>query len=136
MAHESYLYDATDTELYKTDGYGGSDADVDDTERYTDGIDLTVHTGAAIDFKFDGSGGTDDLNLYLYKRRDSSWDGDEIAIWSVTVDSDGSEDIYHFTLDESYGAGHFRFGMTSSGSTDTFEIDVEMRQWRLTDTIS
>ena len=54
MAHSSYLYDEADTELYKTDSYDGSDADVDNTEQYTDDIDLTVNTGAAIDFKLDG----------------------------------------------------------------------------------
>ncbi len=136
MARESHLYDEVDTKLYKTDSYGGSDADIDNTERYTDDIDLTVNTGAAIDFKFDGSGSTDDLIISLYKRRDDNWDGDEIALWSATVDNDGSEDIYHFTIGESYGAGHFRFGMKSSGSTDTFEMDAEMRQWRRTDTIA
>lgn len=136
MAHKSYLYDETDMELYRTDGYGGSDADVDDTERYTDDVDLTVDTGAAIDFKFDGSGNTDDLVLSLYKRRDSNWDGGEIAIWDETIPSDGSEDIYNFTIAGSYGAGHYRFGMKSSGSTDTFEMDVEMRRWRHTETIA
>jgi hypothetical protein len=136
MAHESHLYDEIDTRLYRTDGYGGSDADVDSTERYTGNIDLTVNVGAAVDFKFQGSGIINNLVLYLYKRRNSVWDGNEIALWSATVTSDGSEDSYHFTVDESYGAGHFRFGMKSSGSTDTFEVDVEMRRWRPTDTIA
>ena len=136
MAHESHLYDETDTRLYKTDGYGGSNADVDNIERYTDDIDLTVATGTAVDFKFAGSGSTDNFILYLYKRRNSIWDGNEIALWSVTITNDGSEDTYHFTIDESYGAGHFRFGMKSLGSTDTFEVDVEMRRWRSTDTIA
>jgi hypothetical protein len=136
MAHESHLYDAADTELYKTDGYGGSDADVDNTERFTDDIDQTVNMGSGIDFKFDGSGATDNLVLSLYERRDEDWDGSEIAVWNDTIESDGSEHICHFTIDESYGAGHFRFGMKSSGSTDTFEMDVEMRQWRLTATIA
>jgi hypothetical protein len=133
--NEEYGYDLADTELYKTDGYNGSDPDIDSTTRYTEDINLTASIGATIDFKFDGSGGTDDLILSLYKRRDSNWDGDEIAIWSVTIDSDGSEDIYHFTIDESYGAGHFRFGMRSSGQTDTFEMDAEMCQWLKTYTI-
>lgn len=136
MAHKSYLYDGTDTELYKTDGYGGSDADVDNTERFTNDIDGTVNAGSGIDLKFDGSGATDNLILSLYKRRDGDWDGGEIAVWSDTIESDGGEHIYHFTIDGSYGAGHFRFGMKSSGSTDTFEMDVEMRQWRPTDTIA
>ena len=136
MAHESRLYDKTDTELYRTDGYGGNDTDLDDTERYTADVDLTVKIGAAIDFKFSGSGSTDDLVLSLYKRRDEDWDGSEIALWSANITNNGSENIYHFTIDHSYGAGHFRFGMKSSGSTDTFEVDVEMREWRRTTSIA
>ncbi len=136
MARESYLYDKTDTELYKTDGYGGSDTDVDATERFTDNIDLTVNLGANIDIKFTGSGSTDDLVLSLYRRCDASWGGSEIAIWNATVNSDGTESIYNFTMDGSYGAGHYRFGMKSTGATDTFEIDVEMRQWRRTTSIA
>ncbi len=136
MARESYLYDKTDSELYKTDGYSGDDTDVDATERFTDNIDLTVNLGANIDIKFTGSGSTDDLVLTLYERRDANWGGSEIAIWNATVSSDGSESIYNFTIDSSYGAGHYRFGMKSSGATDTFEIDAEMRRWRRTTSIA
>lgn len=130
-------YDGSDTELYKTNGYSGSDADLDNTtpvdatDGYTSDIDLTQKTGAVIDFKFDGSVGTDDLILKLYRRRDSTWDGDEISILEKTVDSDGSEDIYSFVLDVNmFGPGHYRFSMQSSGGTDTFDIDVEMRLFR------
>lgn len=132
---EKYEYGDTDEELYKTNGYGGSDVDLDATERYTGDIDLTSLRQAIVDFKHDSSGTTDDILLYLYKRRDSTWDGDEMAVWSTTVVSDGSEDIYHFTITESYGAGHFRFGMKRSGTTDTFEIDVQMRRSNLIRTI-
>jgi len=130
------LYDDTDTELYKTNAYGGSDADLDnttpvnDTDGYTSDINLESKMGMVIDFKFDASGSTDDLVLKLFKRRDNSWDGDEIAVTEVTVDSDGSEDIYHFTIDESFGPGHFRFSMQSAGGTDTFDIDVQGRYYR------
>ena len=136
MAQDSYFYDKNDKKLYKTDGYGGSDTDVDSTERFTENIDLTVNLGANVDIKFTGSGSTDDLALFLYGRRDSSWDGSEIAIWNTNINNDGSESIYNFTIDGSYGAGHYRFGMKSSGSTDTFEIDAEMRQWRRTTSIA
>jgi len=136
MAHESRLYSKTDTELYRTNSYGGSDTALDNTGSFTADIDLTVNIGAAIDFNFDGSGSTDDLILSLYKRRDENWNDGEIALWGITITSDGSEDVYHFTIDNSYGAGHFRFGMMSSGSTDTFEIDVEMREWRRTTNIA
>jgi len=123
------IFAEEDHELYLTDGYSGSDADLDGTERFTSDIDLTRETGAAVDFKFDASGATDDLVISLYQTIQSSWDGDEIAIWTGTVDSDGTEDIYTFSILPSYGAGHYRFGMVRSGTTDTFEMDAEMRRW-------
>lgn len=131
-----YEYDGSDVELYKTDLYGGSDADldntapVDDTDGYTSDIDLTQKTGIVIDFKFDASGATDNLVLKLFKRRDSSWDGDEMSIAEIEIDSDGSEDIFHYTIDELFGPGHYRFSMNSDGATDTFDIDIEGRYYR------
>ena len=138
MSHASYLYDASNTELYRTDGYGGGDTDIDDTERFTSTINMTVETGAAIQIKFDASGATDDLILSLYKSidadEDDDWDGDEIAVESITVGSDSSEDLYVYDILDDKGAGYFRLGLKSSGSNDTFEVDVQMRQWRRTDT--
>lgn len=130
MPYERWLYETADNELYKTDGYGGSDADVSTSVVYTDTVDLTDYLGAVVDIVFDGSDATDNLSLYLYKRRDDTWDGDEIAVWSGTITSDGSEDIYHFTIDESYGPGYFRFGLVSAGATTTFDIDAQMRRYR------
>lgn len=126
---EKCIYDPTDTELYKTNLYSGSDSDIGGTQLYTSDIYLSDEDGANVDFKFDCSGTTDNLKLYLYRRRDASWDGDEKAIWSTTVTSDGSEDIYTFSL-SGYGRAHYRFGMVRTGSTDTFDIDVEMRKYR------
>jgi len=131
-----YSYGGVDEELYQTNLYGGSDADldntapVDDTDGYTPDIDLTDNMEANIDFKFDASGGTDDLLLTLFARRDSSWDGDEIALFVITVPSDGSEDIYNLKLSPATGfpAGHYRIALQSAGGTDTFDIDVQMRR--------
>ncbi len=137
--YPEYEYDGSDTELYSTGAYSGSDADldntapVDNTDGYTSDIDLTQKIGIVIDFKFSeagGAAGTDDLVLTLYKRRDSTWDGDEIAITSITVPNDGSEDIYSFTIDESFGAGYFRFALQSAGATNTFDINVDSRYYR------
>jgi hypothetical protein len=136
MSNVNYNYDVADVELYKTNLYGGSDADldntapVDDTDGYTADIDLTSKIFAAIDCKFDGNNATDDLVLTLYRRRDASWDGDEISIWSVTISNDGSEDIYALELGphKGFGPGHYRFAMQSSGASTTFDIDVQMRQ--------
>jgi len=133
MPKFSYLYDDDDTNIYKTDGYSGSHSDVDNTERFTDDIDLTIQTDAVVAFKFDGNNGTDDITLKIYKRHDSSWVGSEIA-WksALTVSSDGSEDIYTYTIPLNYGPGHYRFVMASSGATTTFEMQVDYRSSRIT----
>ena len=134
--YPEYEYDGSDSELYQTNLYGGTDADLDntvpvnDSDGYTSSIDLTQKTGCVIDFKFDSSGTTDNLILKLFKRRDSSWDGDEIAIDEIEVESDGSEDIYHYSISESHGPGYYRFSLQSAGATDTFDIDVQCRFYR------
>jgi hypothetical protein len=109
MAGNEAVYDVADTNIYQTNGYSGTDADVDDTERYTSSFDLTSKDGARLSLKFDGSGATDNLYLYVYSSLTSSFDGDEVAEASVNITSDGSEDIYTFALMASdYGHGHFR----------------------------
>lgn len=135
--HTSWLYDDSDTNVYKTDGYSGSHTDIDNTERFTDDLDLTVSQGAQVDFKFDGTNGTDDLTIKIYKRRDSSWTGAEIA-WksALSVSSDGTEDTYHYTIPADYGPGHYRFGIASTGATTTFEMQVDYRASRPTGSIS
>jgi len=125
-----WTYGATDEELYLTDGNGGTDADVDGTERFTSDIDLTEAKGATIIIKYEGSCATDDLIVALYARQDGSWDGDEIAQSTVTLTSDGTEGIYTIIITPSYGAAHYRIGMVRSADTTTFEIDAEMRRWR------
>ena len=136
MAFTEYEYDAADSELYQTNLYGGSDADLDntapvsDSDGYTSNIDLTQKDYCIIDFKFTGSGATDDLILKLFKRRNSTWDGDEIAIDEVNVANDGSEDIYPYTIGPSHGPGHYRFSLQSAGATDTFDIDSQCRYSR------
>lgn len=140
--HTSYDYDPSDADLYTTDGYtdqdgvAGTDADVAGTEVFSGDIDLTVQQGAEIHFMFDADGSTDDLRLALYKRNDATWTGNEIA-WKpaasyITVANDGTETEYHFTIPPEYGSGHYRWGMVRSGTTNSFDIHVTMRQWRPT----
>lgn len=134
MVAINYNYDGSDTELYQTNLYSGTDADLDNTapvdatDGYTSNIDITSKQYATIDFKFDSSGTTDDLVLKLFRARTSTHDVDEIAIDEITVTSDGSEDIFSYVIGMSHGPGHYRFSMQSSGATDTFDIDVQMRQ--------
>ena len=132
MGHTSYKYDQSDTVIYRT-----SDTDIDDTERFTDDIDLTELTGASVDFEYTPSDATNDLEIVVYNRRDSSWDGNERA-WksTITVPNDGNVHLYHYTIPEDYQAGHYRFGMKSSGSTTSFDMQVSIRKVRKTKSIA
>jgi hypothetical protein len=125
--YPQYEYDGSSSSIYRTNGYGGSDPDVDATQRFTADIDLTQKVFAVCELTFDGSGATDDLRVCLYRSLDDSWDGDELEILSLAIDSDGSEDLWTMTLGPDFGPGHYRCGLRSTGSTDTFEVDFNVR---------
>lgn len=125
--YPQYEYDASTTNLYRTNLYSGTDPDVGATQQFSADIDLTQKLFAVCELKFDATGATDDLRVSLYRRLDSSWDGDELELFATTIDSDGSEDLWSFTLGPDFGPGHYRFGLKSSGSIDTFDIDLNTR---------
>lgn len=131
----SYDYDNQDTNIYKTSGYGGVYNTINDIERYTDDIDLSVYTGCGCDVKYLANNSTDDLVLSIYKRRDSSWTGNELS-WkqSITISNDGLAHEYHYTIPEEYRAGHYRLGIKSSSTNTTFDVMVNIRRWRYTNT--
>jgi len=122
-----YSYDGSSASIYRTNAYSGTDPDVDATLRFTADIDLTQKLFAVCELRFDASGTTDDLKVSLYRSLDNTWDGDELEILSLTIDSDGSEDLWSMTIGPDLGPGHYRFGLKSSGATDTFEVDFAVR---------
>lgn len=129
-AIKRWLYDAADTVIFRTTGYGGISTPLTATEQFTPTIDLTGKENVKIEFKFDASGNTDNLTLSLYTSLDgdpAGWTGNEIAVWSTNVSNDGNEHEYYFTIGDSWGAGYYRFGMQSAGGTDTFQIQVRVR---------
>lgn len=136
--HTSYLYNKVDSELYRTSGYNGGDADVDNTERFTSDIDLTVSSGAVIDITFDGSNDMDDLLLCIYRRRDENWQGVERMIEaSITVSNDGTEGVFSLAIGRlHYGPGHYRVGMKSSDNNTIFDIYATARFYRDTRSIA
>jgi hypothetical protein len=130
-SYPQYSYDGSSVNLYRTDLYSGTDPDVGSTRQFCADIDLTQKLFAVCELKFDAGGTTDDLHVSLYRRLDGSWDGDELEIFAVTIDSDGSEDLWSFTMGPDFGPGHYRFGFKSTGSTDTFDLDLNARFARL-----
>jgi hypothetical protein len=125
--YPQYSYDGSSTSLYRTNAYGGTDPIVAISERFTADIDLTQKVCAVCELKFDAGGSTDDLKVSLYRSLDAAWDGDELPILSITIDSDGSEDLWSFTIGPDFGPGHYHFGLKSSGTTDSFDIDFAAR---------
>lgn len=122
-----YQYDGSSTSLYRTNAYSGTDPIVGVTERFTVDIDLTQKVFAVCQLKFDAGGPADDLKVSLYRSLDGSWDGDELPILSIVIDSDGSEDLWSFTIGPDLGPGHYHFGLRSSGTTDTFDVSLAAR---------
>jgi len=135
---KEWLFDDPET-IYATDLYSGVDDDAAGIEVFTDDVDLTEYTNAEVDVKFAGSNATDDLYLSIYKRNDSNWSGNEQRWKSrITIENDGTETEYHYTIPMVYGSGHYRFGFVRSGSTTTFELLVSViksRTWNRLRTI-
>ena len=132
MGIDSRKYDPLETELIVTNLYDGDHDDIDNAgDNFTPDIDLTVSLEAVVDFKVTPSGSTDGLIIALYKRRDENWDDAEQAIWSTVIAASASEWIYHFTILESYGAGHYRFLVDSEGGTNTFDVDIAYHASRI-----
>jgi hypothetical protein len=115
-------------DLYKTDGYGGSDADIDGTERFSSDVDLESngHEGAQCHLKYDASGTTDGLEVAVYGSLDGT-NYDDIAMTKFTADNNGgAETEISFVVKD---VAHFRVGLKRSGSTDTFEAHLTCQRW-------
>lgn len=132
---------AAEQELYQTDAFSGTDADldntapVDETDGYTSDIVLTDDMIAALSFEFLGNNSTDDLVLTLFKRVKSTWTDNEIALWSVTISNDGSQDVYtgmEIGEHRGFGPGTYRVAMQSSDSNTTFDMDALMTRTKYT----
>lgn len=135
-----YLVGAEE-ELYQTNGFDGTDADLDNTapvsatDGYTSDINITDNELASLSFEFLGSNSTDDLVLTLYKRVAAAWTGTEQALLSVTVTNDGSQDVYtglEIGEHRGFGPGIYRVAMQSSDGNTTFDMDALMTRAKRT----
>lgn len=118
---------ATEAEIYSTDLYSGGDADIAGTQVFSDNVDLATngYVKAAIQIEYDASGTTDGLILQCFGRFDNTWDGDEVAVWSVTMSNNAGADTWRIFDIPIFP--HVRFGFVRTGSTDTFDADVNVR---------
>jgi len=115
-------------DLYKTDLYGGTDADVGGTEQFSSDVDLETngHEGAHVHLKYDCSGTTDDLEVAVYASLDGT-NYDDIALYKFAADNNsGAETEISFIVKD---VAHFRVGLKRSGSTDTFDVHLTCQRW-------
>jgi hypothetical protein len=120
---------ATADDLYKTDAYGGTDADVDGAERFSSDADLETngYEGSHLHLRYDCSGTTDDLEVAVYASLDGT-NYDDIPLFEFTTDNNsGAETELSFVVKD---VAHFRVGMKCSGSTDTYDAKLTHQAWR------
>jgi len=115
----------------ETNGYGGAVADLaaDQAYDYTSDIDLETngYYGMWLTLEHDSSGTTDDIIISYF----ASYDGtnfDDVELWSVTVDSDGSDDQITFLMCPA--PPHGRVGVKTTGTTDTFDYQITYLPFR------
>jgi len=140
-----------ETILYQTDAYGGTDADVSNSEVFTNASGFSIDLlsdfsekeagiSAIVTMKVketSGSGSTDNFKFHLYRRHDNLWTGNEIAVDADVYDAIPGAGVtieypYNVGLDATKGGpGHYRIGMESAGATDDFDVEVSVVVCRL-----
>lgn len=117
--------------LAYTDGYGGAVADLaaDEAWDFTSDVDLETngYEAAVVTLEYDGSGSTDAIIVGVFNSLDAS-DYDDLPIWDMTCDINGGVDTQISFLVEDLS--HFRIGLKTSGTTDTFDYRLKYDAWR------
>lgn len=117
--------------LAETNGYGGAVADLaaDSAYDYTSDVDLETngYVGAVVTLEFDSAGTTDNIVASVF----GSYDGtnyDDVPIWSQEFDATSGADtqVSFIVMDVS----HFRIGLKTTGTTDTFDYQITWDAWR------
>lgn len=121
-----------ETVIAETDGYGGAVADLaaDGAWDFTANIDLETdgYFGAIITLEHDSAGTTDNIILGIFP----SYDGTNFADspitekpYDATAGTDTQEPGYPV-----YNIPHFKIGVKTSGTTDTFDYQITWDAWR------
>lgn len=100
------------------------------TEEFSSDIDLETdgYEGVEIDvdINFDPTP-TDDVDINIYGRLDSSWDGNEIPVFSQRVDSDNDPCRVPLIIKD---FAHVRVGVVQTGSTNSHDVRIYCQRWR------
>jgi len=121
--------------VYKSNGYADpgdhpvNDADVDDTERFTDVIDKTKYEFVDVFVHYEGGDAVDALTIRVYKRETSVFGGGisevEHDIDSIVIpgaEHGGNKKNWTKVIGVDDGTGYFRLGFLSGGSTTDFDV--------------
>jgi hypothetical protein len=121
-----------ETVIAETNGYGGVVADLaaDEAWDYTSDIDLETngYFGAIVYLEFDSSGTTDNIILGIFP----SYDGTNYAdtpVSEVEYDDNGGVDTQAPGL-WVHNTQHFKVGVKTSGTTNTFDYQITWDAWR------
>lgn len=114
--------------LAATDGYSGAVADLaaDEAYDYTDSIDLSAdaYERIAITLEFDSSGTTDNIIFSLFGSLDGT-DFDDNPVWSVELDATSGADTQESFSFPNINYPYIKFGVKTSGTTDTFDYRIK-----------
>ncbi len=118
--------------LAATNGYGAAVADLaaDGAYDYTSGIDLETdgYEGAVISLEADSSGTTDNIIISCYGSTDGGATFDNEPIYSIELDATSGADLQLSFIIRDYP--HVRFGVKTTGTTDTFDYRIIWDAWR------
>lgn len=123
---------AGETVLAETDGYGGavSDLAADQAYDYTSDINLETngYEGAVVTLEYDSAGTTDNIIVSVFGSYDGSSNYDDTPIWSQECDAtSGADTQISFIVSD---LSHFRIGVKTSGTTNTFDYQITYDAWR------
>ncbi len=118
--------------LAYTNSYGGGVADLaaDGAYDYTGDVDLETdgYEAANVTLEFDSSGTTDNIILGLFGSLDGS-DFDDVALWEMEFDATSGNDL-QVSIPGIRDLSHFRFGVKTNGTTNTFDYRIKWDAWR------
>jgi len=118
--------------IAETNGYGGAVADLaaDEAWDLTSDIDLETagYMGAIIYLEFDSAGTTDNIILGIFPSYDGTNYADT-ALLEIEYDDNGGADTQApgIWMREQQ---HFKVGVKTSGTTDTFDYQITWDAWR------
>ena len=118
--------------LVSTNAYGGATADLaaDSAYDYSGDVDLETlgYEGALVYLEHDSAGTTDNIVLGIFPSVDGTDHADN-PIYEIEFDATGGADTQEAPIVVK-DLQHFRVGVKTTGTTDTFDYRIRWDAWR------